>query len=241
MRRILLIGMFLSVVAGHAVAEPRDDRAVITQQMQEMSDALVPGDVAVWDKYLDADVVYAEEDGSYKGKAEALKEIRPLPKGLGGNIKIVLLSYHQDGDVAVALFRQVETENYFAQVLHANYLTNTTWTKRADGWKMIAGQVLAEKTDPPAIALPENQLAHYAGTYRLKGADRTYALTLSDGKLIATRTGRKPETWNAEAADVFFVSGDPRIRKIFQRDASGRITGFVERRESWDIVWEKTS
>jgi hypothetical protein len=238
MRRILLIGMFLSVVAGQAAGETRDDRATITQQMQEMSDALVPGDVAVWDKYLDAGIVYAEEDGSFKGKAEALKEIMPLPKGLGGNIKIVLLSYHQDGDVAVALFRQVETENYFAQVLHANYLTNTTWRKRADGWKMIAGQVLAEKTDPPALALPA--LAQYAGTYRLKGADRTYVLAFTDGKLVATRTARKPETWNAEAADVFFVSGDPRIRKIFQRDATGRITGFVERRESWDIVWEKT-
>ena len=43
--------------------------------------------------------------------------------------------------------------------------------------------------------------------------------------------------WNAEAPDVFFVKGDPRIRKIFQRDASGKITGFVERRESWDIAW----
>jgi hypothetical protein len=40
---------------------------------------------------------------------------------------------------------------------------------------------------------------------------------------------------------VFFIKGDPRIRKIFQRDRSGRITGFVERRESWDIVWDRLS
>jgi hypothetical protein len=33
--------------------------------------------------------------------------------------------------------------------------------------------------------------------------------------------------------------GDPRIRKIFQYDAMGRVTGFIERRESWDIVWKK--
>jgi hypothetical protein len=59
------------------------------------------------------------------------------------------------------------------------------------------------------------------------------------GQLVGTRDTRKPATWNAEALDVFFIQGDPRIRKIFQRDAAGKIAGFVERRESWDIVWTK--
>jgi hypothetical protein len=191
----------------------------------------------VWDKYLDASLIYAEEDDSWKGKAGILKEIKPLPKGLGGTIGIELLSYHQDSGVAVALFRQNETEHYFGQTITAKYLTNTTWKKRADGWKLIAAQVLAEKTDPPAIALSTGQLTQYAGTDRLKDSEPTTTLTLQDGKLIGTRNGRKPVVWNAEAADVFFVKGDPRIRKIFLRDASGKITGFIERRESWDITW----
>jgi ketosteroid isomerase-like protein len=205
--------------------------------MQEMADALVPGDAAVWDKYLDAAVIYAEEDDSYKGKAEMLKELKPLPKGLGGTIKIELLSYHEEGDVAVGLFRQNEIEHYFGQTLYAKYLTNTTWRKRADGWKMIAGQVLAERTDPPAIKLPPNQLAQYVGTYRLKDSEPSFTLEPANGQLIGTRSGHKPAQWNAEAPDLFFVAGDPRIRKIFQRDAAGKVTGFVERRESWDIVW----
>jgi ketosteroid isomerase-like protein len=216
-----------------------DDRALITHQRQEMADALTGGDVAVWDKYVDPSFIFAEEDGSTKGKAEALKEVRPLPKGLSGNIRVALLAYHEDGDVAVALFRQVETENYFAQVLHANYLTLTTWRRRAEGWKEIAEQVLAEKTDPPAIALLPAQLAQYAGTYKLKGSEAICTIAVSDGVLTATRNGHKPVTWDAEASDVFFTKGDPRIRNIFTRDAAGHVTGFVERRESWDIVWEK--
>jgi hypothetical protein len=233
---------FTTIVLLILAASPAfaDDRAQIVAQMQEMSDAIALGDAAVWDKYLDADVIYAEEDDSYKGKADVLKETRPLPKGLSGEIKIDLLSYHEDGDVAVALFRQNETEHYFGQTITAKYLTNTTWKKRADGWKMIAAQVLAEKTDPPAIALSASQLSQYAGTYKLKDSEATYALTLENGVLVGTRSGRKPAAWNAEASDVFFIAGDPRIRKIFQRDGSGKITGFVERRESWDIVWVKT-
>jgi hypothetical protein len=106
---------------------------------------------------------------------------------------------------------------------------------------MIAAQVLAEKTDPPAITLPASQLSQYVGTYKLKDSEAIYTLELTSGQLIGVRNGGKAGIWNAEAQDVFFLTGYPRIRKIFQRDASGKITGFIERRESWDIVWSTTA
>ncbi|MGH6872598.1 MAG: nuclear transport factor 2 family protein [Rhizomicrobium sp.] len=236
MRSVTLVTLAALLAATPAFAE---DRALITQQEQEMVDAIASGDVAVWDKYLDAGVIYAEEDASYKGKAEMLKEIRPLPKGLSGEIKIVLLSYQEDGDTAVALFRQVETEHYYGQTIHANYLTNTVWKKRADGWKQIEGQVLAERTDPPAMTAAPAQLTQYEGSYKLKDSDPVTTLAVTSGKLMGTRGTRKPAEWKQEAPDVFFIPGDNRIRKIFQRDAAGHITGFIERRESWDIVWVK--
>ncbi|HXL98352.1 MAG TPA: nuclear transport factor 2 family protein [Rhizomicrobium sp.] len=236
MRSAKLLFALLALMATPALA---DDRALLTQYEQHMADAIAAGNVAVWDKYLDASVIYAEEDDTFKGKAEMLKEIRPLPKGLSGEIRIVLLSYAEDGDTATALFRQVETEHYYGQTIHANYLTNTVWKKRADGWKQIEGQVLAEKTDPPAIALSADDLQKFAGTYRLKDSDPTYTLTVAGGKLMGARNGRPAAEWKAETRDVFFIPGDNRIRKIFQYDANGHVTGFVERRESWDIVWVK--
>ena len=230
--------LILTLCAGRVLA---DDRGIVTHQMQELADAVAPGEAAVWDKYLDPDVIYAEEDGSYKGKAETLKEITPLPKGLGGTIKIELLSYHEQDGVAVALFRQIETEQYFGQTIHANYLTSTTWKKGVGGWKLIAEQVLAEKIDPPSITLAANRLAEYEGTYQLKDSKPVFTLKVAQGQLIGTRDSQMPATWYAEAADVFFVVGDPRIRKIFQRNKSGKIVGFIERREMWDLVWLKTS
>lgn len=235
--KLISLAAILAVLSTPALA---DDRALITRIEQQLSDAISDGKPAVWETYLDPGVVYAEEDGSFKGKAAMVKEVRPLPKGLGGEIKVELLSYHQDGDTAVALFRQHEVERYYGQTLHASYLTNTVWKRRAGGWRQIEGQVLAERTDPPSIALPTDDLAKFAGTYRLKDSEPTYTLVLTGGKLMGGRTGRPPSEWNAETRDVFFVRGDPRIRKIFQYDASGRVTGFIERRESWDIVWVKT-
>jgi ketosteroid isomerase-like protein len=231
-----LTAALLSVLAAPALA---DDRLQITQYEQQLSDAITSGTPAAWDKYLDPDVIYAEEDGSYKGKDGMIKEIRPLPQGLGGEIKVELLSYHEDGATAVALFRQHEIERYYGQTIHASYLLSTVWRKRADGWRQIEGQVLAENTDPPSIAVPASDLQKLVGTYKLKDSEPTYKIVLIDGKLMGGRAGKAPSEWNAETRDVFFVKGDPRIRKIFQYDAAGRVTGFIERRESWDIVWNK--
>jgi hypothetical protein len=43
----------------------------------------------------------------------------------------------------------------------------------------------------------------------------------------------------AEVRDVLFIAGQPRTRKIFQRDAEGNITGFVDRRQARDLVWHR--
>jgi ketosteroid isomerase-like protein len=234
-KRSLMVPILVALVTP-ALA---DDRISITQYEQQLSDAITNGTRAVWDKYLDPDVIYAEEDDSYKGKDEMIKEIHPLPQGLGGEIKVELLSYHEDGDTAVALFRQHEIERYYGQTIHASYLLSTVWKKRAAGWRQIEGQVLAEKTDPPSIALSGNDLQKFAGAYKLKDSAPTYTIILTDGKLMGGRNGKAPVEWAAETRDVFFIKGDPRIRKIFQYDAAGRVTGFIERRESWDIVWNK--
>jgi ketosteroid isomerase-like protein len=235
MKAILTVAI-LAALAAPALA---DDRALITQYEQQLCDAITNGTPAVWDKYLDPDAIFAEEDDSFKGKDGMIKEVHPLPKGLGGEIKVESLSYHQDGDTAVALFRQHETERYYGQTIHASYLTNTVWKKRADGWKQIEGQVLAERTDPPSVALPATDLQKFTGTYKLRNSAPTYTLSLTDGKLMGARNGKTPAQWKAETRDVFFIPGDNRIRKIFQYDAHGNVTGFIERRESWDIVWEK--
>jgi len=236
--RLILAVTILAALTTPALA---DDRALLTQYEQQLSDAITNGAPAVWDKLLDSDVIYAEEDDSYKGKDGMIKEVRPLPKGLGGEIKVQLLSYHEDGDTAVALFRQHEIERYYGQTIQASYLLSTVWKKRADGWKQIEGQVLAEKIDPPSIALSASDLRKFAGSYRLKDSEPTYTLALTDGKLMGGRTGKTPSEWNAETPDVFFIKGDPRIRKIFQYDAKGKVIGFIERRESWDIVWNKVN
>jgi hypothetical protein len=67
----------------------------------------------------------------------------------------------------------------------------------------------------------------------------TYTLRREGDGLVGNRTGRRPEVLKVELRDCLFVPGQSRLRKIFQRDAKGAVTGFVERRESWDIAWHR--
>jgi hypothetical protein len=51
--------VILAALAAPALA---DDRLKITQYEQQLSDAITNGTPAAWDKYLDANVIYVEED-----------------------------------------------------------------------------------------------------------------------------------------------------------------------------------
>ncbi len=83
--------------------------------------------------------------------------------------------------------------------------------------------------------LARAQLDEYAGTYML--ADQLIAIARDGDAIAASRNGGAPQKLSCELRDVFFTPGRPRSRRIFQRDAGGRVAGFTDRREGEDIVW----
>jgi hypothetical protein len=223
---------------GPALRAPGNAEAVLRAQTQELLDAVTAGNPAVWDRYVDPQVLYVSEAGEVESKAQLLAEVAPLPAGISGKIALGRFEVRRHGDTAVVLHVDEEDEDYFGHAIHAQYLTTATWRLGPDGWKLIASQVLATLIDPPAIALPAAQLDEYAGTYQLTGAIR-YTIRRDGDRVIGERTGRPAQELRVEARDVLFVPGQPRSRKIFQRDAGGRITGFADRREARDVVWTR--
>jgi Domain of unknown function (DUF4440) len=215
--------------------------ALLQRQSQELADALGSGKSEVWDKYLDPDVRYVDESGAVLKKKELVDDVRPFPAGISGSIRLidydaVVQGVH--GDVAVATYVNDENEDYHGAKLHCQYRTTETWVKRAEGWRLVAAQVLALRTDPPAVAVAEPLRQQYVGKYALT-PELAYEIRWSGNALEGQQTGRKPEALSAEAPDVLFVPGKPRYRYVFLRDAQGRITGLAQRREAWDIVWKR--
>ena len=214
------------------------DAAVLHHQTQELFDATSSGDAKVWEKYLDPDVRYTDENGAVLGKKDLVDATKPFPAGVSGTIRVTDFHAVVHGDVAVTTHVEDEHEDYHGHALHCQYRTTDTWRETKNGWRLIAGQVLALRTDPPEVAIPAALRAEYAGTYALAPGVE-YEIRAKGDALEGRQTGRPWEEIRAESPDVLFVPGKPRYRKIFQRDAAGKITGFAERREAWDLVWTK--
>jgi len=205
---------------------------------QALLDAIAPGDRKVWDDLLASNAVCVDENGAVMNRAEYLKQLEPLPPGASGTLKIASYSVSLSGGLATVIHTDDEQENYHGQMLHAQYLTTETWRHDSGDWKLYLVHVYAVQKDPPAINLPSESMAEYAGRYS-GGSDLKYVVEWDGKQLKGGRPGKTSSPLQVEIRDVLFVPGQPRVRKIFQRNSSGQITGFVDRREGEDLVWKR--
>ena len=217
---------------------PDDVASVLQRQTQELLDSIAAGDQAPWSRYLHEDVIYAAEDGSTRTKKELIDQLKPFPAEVWGKLHITKFRAALHDRTAITSYVVEEDQGYFGQVLDSRYLVTDTWVETADGWRLAASQVLALREDPPAAALTPAQLEEYIGVYALT-QEITYTISRGQDGLVGQRNGRDAEPLKPELADYFFIPGQPRMRKVFQRDAAGRITAFADRRESWDIIWRR--
>lgn len=238
--KLAAIVVFLTITNIALGAGPKNEdlESKIKAQTQEMLDAIAVGRTSVWDRNMDAGALYTDENGAVITKPEMLSQMKPLPNGVSGTIKIVDFKLTSRDNVAIAIHVDDEHENYHGHDLHCQYRNTDTWIKVGSDWKLLASQVMAIRTDPPSIQLSPSQLNDYIGVYQLTPVI-TYEIRENNGKLEGRQSGGKPESLLAEAPDVLFVPGKPRCRYIFKRGADGKVTGFAERREAWDLVWAR--
>lgn len=235
---LLFAALALQIAQTSSSHAPDQTTQLLRARDQALLDAFAPGDVKVWEQALSAEAVYVDENGAIMDRAEFLKQLKPLPAGASGNIQISSYSAHISGDLATVVHTDDEQENYHGQALQARYLTTETWRREGGEWKLHLAHTYAVLKDPPAISLPAEVLQQYAGRYT-GGDDLVYLIRWDGKELAGGRQGGTMTPLEVELRDVLFVPGQPRIRKIFQRDEKGNVTGFVDRRESWDLVWRR--
>lgn len=232
----ILLGL---IPTGLAAANSNNDAAQELRRVcQALIDAVAPGDVAVWRKYLDDRLLRVDETGKVQTKDELLKDLTPLPPGLKGSAAIDRFQVQFHGIVAVAAYEIQESLDYHGQPLHSRFRVSDTWIKTNQGWRLIAEQVAAVLKDPPAISLSQAQLCAFDGTYSLT-ADIEVSVHCSANGLTMLRAGRPAAEYVPETADVFFLPGQPRSRRLFVRDATGKIVAMLDRREGEDIRWTR--
>jgi ketosteroid isomerase-like protein len=237
-----MFSLILYVILSAAIVSPPAASPDLTQEFrardQALLDAIAPGDVKAWDAVLASDAVYVDEAGGIMNRAEFLKQLKPLPAGVSGHIAISAYSLHQSGDVVTVVHTDDEDEFYHGQHLKAQYLTTTTWQLQNGSWKILLVHAYSVLKEPKSMVLSPAELDSYVGRYKA-APELTYTIRREGDHLIGEREGRPNATLKAEVRDVFFVSGQLRTRKMFERDSAGKVTGFVDRREGSDLVWKR--
>jgi len=216
-------------------AKPEAVEALIKRQSQEFSDASAKGDAATLAKYLDDNVTFMSDGGEVGNKKDLIDGTRPNPAGVSNHLVQGDWHFQQYGNIAVTSFTDNSTVTLFGQTIQSKFRSTEVWREDHGAWKMISSQTMPVADDPPAIALSPSKLDEYVGKYQ---ASPEYVVTIArgdDGLTMQAGTAAAVSL-KAEAGDVFFAAGQPRLRRIFQRDATGRITGFVSRREGHDLV-----
>jgi hypothetical protein len=228
-------------IAGQTATKNSSDATVeaLKRATQELLTAVAPGDVAVWQKYLAESCIYTDEEGNVKTKADLLKELRPLPHGYVGTIKMGEPVVFKQENVIVLTHLDREDLDLYGQHLVTRFHSTDTWAKQPDGqWKLVAVQVMAIPNERKPISINPKKLDDYVGQYRLTD-NVTYTITREGGQLFGQRTGRAKEELLALYADVLYLKGAWRGEKVFERDANGRVIRLLDRRENNDLVWEK--
>jgi hypothetical protein len=232
MGRIALLSAGLALLPATGRAE--DLSALLKAKTQAFSEAGQRGDGKAMGELLDDHVVFVNEGGDMPTKREIVESAQPPQPGVQRAIEVTDWSLTPHGSTAVARFVDVLTQKIGDQTTVYRFLSTEVWQKEQGRWLMISSQTLALPQDPPAVALSQAQLDQYVGDYSM-GPGFVFHITRDGERLLGAMNGGQPAEMKAEAVDVLFTPGQPRTRRVFQRDAAGRITGFASRREGHDV------
>lgn len=208
---------------------------VLTQRLMNA----IPGDVAVWQRYLSDHAFYVGEDGEVTNKKELLAEFKPFPEGLSGTIEVKAQRVVALGDLAVSTFEAHEREIVYDQKIEVRYRTTHTWRREDGRWRLIAAQNLVVPQDPKPLPITLQSLTDYAGTYSLSGKRRYRVERRGDG-LVGGREGGELAPLIPVGENVFADSGSTLgVIRIFVRGRSGSVERMVQRRKFADLDWRR--
>lgn len=225
---LALLGTFLSL-------QPQSPDCEFAAKLRAKDELLLNavhrGNRNVWANITTPDFMYIE-DGDILKRESFLNELEE-----DGYAPLIIRTYdvHRQGDTAVVVHLDDVPERPGRVTKNSHLLFTEVWQQFGTDWKLRLIDIDRLRVDPPAITLPPADMDQLVGTYQAGTA--VYVIRREGNRLLGGRSGAKEEELKPEVRDVWFVSGQARYRKIFQRDASGQIMGFVDRDESSDRSW----
>ncbi|HUI58902.1 MAG TPA: nuclear transport factor 2 family protein [Steroidobacteraceae bacterium] len=212
-----------------AAAADEDDAGWFRTTTQALVDAVTDGAPAIWDRVLDPDCVITNEDGVVMGKRKFLEDLKPLPAGFSGDIRVRDLTVRALGTAAVVHYWLDERENVFDQQLRTTYVETDIYRRSGDSWTMVAMQVTVVPRDlEPVPNASVGGWRDLLGEYRYgERATSRYRVFVRDGSLFGGSDPKSATRLIPLAPLVFYQQGSIHLM-IFVRNRSGVVTEVRE-------------
>jgi len=212
-----------------AAAADEDDAGWFRTTTQALVDAVTDGAPAIWDRVLDPDCVITNEDGVVMGKRKFLEDLKPLPSGFSGDIRVRDLTVRALGTAAVVHYWLDERENVFDQQLRTTYVETDTYQRSGDSWAMVAMQVTVVPRDLESVPnASAGGWRNLLGEYRYgERATSRYRVFVRDGSLFGGSDPKSATRLIPLAPLVFYQQGSIHLM-IFVRNRSGVVTEVRE-------------
>jgi hypothetical protein len=112
-----------------------------------------------------------------------------------------------------------------------------TYVKTPVGWKMISSQSFVIPQEPVRVAVDSATLDAYVGRYTL--APTIVYDVIREGKRLFGQWPGGPKEELIPIGTATFFRHDVRGIRFFTRDAAGRVTRMIDRRDGNDLVWTR--
>ena len=236
---VFLLALFffnpMQPICGDPVAITQEE---LVRRTQELFDAVVPGNKEPWQKYFADDCIFADEKGRNLNKTQLVADIRPLPKGYSGTIKIAKPQSVIHGDTAILSYDLDETETIFGQKLTARYHVTDTWLRRNGIWQIVSSQAMRYYEDPAVARIEPKKFGDFSGTYELAAGQMRRVF--SEGESLYVERNGKREQLLSEGSEIFFRKGvEGRI--LFRYADNGKVDALIDRRNNEDVVWRRVN
>ena len=224
--RVGLALPLLIVSPCHAAAT--ESTAWFQSTTQALFDAVALGDKTLWDRVLAEDCTVTTEDGEVFTKTRFLQELRPLPAGFSGRIKVRDLTVRSLGTGAVVHYWLDEVEDIFGQQLRTTYVETDSYERSRDSWKMVAAQVTVVPRDLAPIEVSSTGWQALLGVYKYSNqASSQYQVFVRDGVLYGGRDEKSATRLIPLAPLVFYQQGSIHIM-VFVQDERGAVNEVRE-------------
>jgi hypothetical protein len=206
---------------------------------QTLFDAFATGDKSLWEKLLADDCIYTSETGEVLDRRKFLADLRPLPPGFSGQIKIEDMTFRSLGTATVSHYLVNEWEDVFGQKLHTKYLVTDTWRRDAGEWKLAASQTTVVPRDLDPVPVDKHGWPKLVGDYRLSPGDkRVYHVFLRDGALYGGNDEKSATELIPLSPLVYFQKGSIHTM-IFVPGADGAIREVREEHKFNEVAMQR--